>query len=247
MGRPPIGDRAMTAAERQRLRRERLRAAEPAKVAKPASKPAKATAAPASDELIEARKEIERLREEVERLRQENAALKAAVANAQRPEPRPQPKQTPQQAHAAARYQQWRHARVRFNEERAQYGGRSKSLVIDDIGRLLRSKGVLDDHVRETITNAMLPHVRDQADIEKGISRRTYRKVWADLHPQRNPAGVTAFVAFKALDVTKGGRPNRNTIVIADDNVATMSDYWRKQEERNEKAKAAAAKRKAAK
>jgi hypothetical protein len=235
----------MTAAERQRLRRERLRAAEPAKVAKPASKPAKATAAPASDELIEARKEIEWLREEVERLRQENAALKAAVANAQRPEPRPQPKQTPQQAHAAARYQQWRHARVRFNEERAQYGGRSKSLVIDDIGRLLRSKGVLDDHVRETIINAMLPHVRDQADIEKGISRRTYRKVWADLHPQRNPAGVTAFVAFKALDMTKGGRPNRNTIVIAADRVTTMSDHWRKRQERSDRAKATATKRKA--
>src|SRR5664279_4126265 len=51
MGRPPIGERAMTAAERQRLRRERLRQ----------------TAAPATDsaDLIAARAEIERLRAEL--------------------------------------------------------------------------------------------------------------------------------------------------------------------------------------
>jgi hypothetical protein len=72
MGRPPIGKRAMTDAERQRARRERLR--------KAASGPpvnAKPTAAP-SDELVAARKEIERAQAEIERLRTENATLKKA-------------------------------------------------------------------------------------------------------------------------------------------------------------------------
>jgi hypothetical protein len=104
----------------------------------------------------------------------------------------------------------------------------------------------LRDDVRDTIINAMLPHVRDQANIEKGIPRRTYRKVLADLHTDRNPAAMTAFIAFKALEVKKkDGKQAWQSIVIADEKVRTMADIRRKDEERRERARAAAAKRKA--
>ena len=93
----------------------------------------------------------------------------------------------------------------------------------------------------------MLPHVAQQANIETGISRRTYRKVLADLHTDRNPTGVTAFVAFKELDVRKDGKQAWKSIVIADDKVETMADFQRKREERSARGRAAAAKRKAAK
>jgi hypothetical protein len=62
MGRPPIGDRAMSDAERQRRRRERLsKAAGP----KPAKAAKRARAAADDRELTEARAEIERLRAEL--------------------------------------------------------------------------------------------------------------------------------------------------------------------------------------
>lgn len=63
MGRPPIGDRAMSDAERQRRRRERLSKAAGPKPAKPAKR-ARATSA----ELIEALAEIERLRARITEL-----------------------------------------------------------------------------------------------------------------------------------------------------------------------------------
>jgi hypothetical protein len=63
MGRPPIGDRAMSDAERQRRRRERLSKAAGPKPAKRAAKRARASA-----ELIEARAEIERLRARITEL-----------------------------------------------------------------------------------------------------------------------------------------------------------------------------------
>jgi hypothetical protein len=69
-----------------------------------------------------------------------------------------------------------------LEREWAKYGGRPKERVISDIERLLAGKGLADDLVRETIINAMLAQVAQQDNIERGISRRTYRKVLADLH-----------------------------------------------------------------
>lgn len=234
-GRPPKGDRAMTAAERQRLRRERLRQAEPSSVrlAREAAKAAKAAEAKpdASAELIAARAEIKRLRAEI-------AALKAG-------HPAPEVSPEPKPAKSYDRQAAGERVRAMFEadaRERAQWGGRSKSMVEADIRRLL-SGHRLSDRAMETITSVMLRHIdRDQADIERGIPRRTYRKVLADLSPDRTPGNEAEFIAFKALDVKKGGK-SWHTIVIPDDKVKTMSDYRRKREERSEKAKAAAAKR----
>jgi hypothetical protein len=141
--------------------------------------------------------------------------------------------------------------------ERAIYGGRPKHIVVDDIGRLLRGKGLADD-VKQTIIDVMLPHVAKQDNIQRGIPRATYRKVCRDLYPgppKGKHASREAFEAFTGLDVTvmkikhreeEGERiPNPKSIVIAADKVTTMADYWRKQAERSAKAKAAAAKRKA--
>jgi len=123
--------------------------------------------------------------------------------------------------------------------ECAQWGGRPKRVVIDDIKRLLSRHALhCSDAVRQIIIDTLAPHVRDQAKIERGISRRTFRKVLADLHTDRNPANAEAFIAFKKLDERDGRKTNRNTIVIADDKVRSMSDYWRKQRERSEQASA---------
>lgn len=74
MGRQPIGDKAMTGAERQRLRRERLRKAEldaPRRLGRgPAPTP--------TADLIEAQAEIKRLRKEL-------AAAHAALARVYQP------------------------------------------------------------------------------------------------------------------------------------------------------------------
>jgi hypothetical protein len=139
-----------------------------------------------------------------------------------------------------------------YDRERAQWGGRPKSLVIDDINRLLSGRLRCSDDVRQIIVDALAPHVRNQANIERGIPRRTYRKVWAALHTDQNPAAKAAFIAFTALDGTisriEGGTvkhtPNPNTIVIADDKVRSMSDLRRKRQEQSERARA---KRQAAK
>ena len=64
MGRPPIGNRAMTAAERQRLRRERMRKAE-RDIAKCLGKRAPDRDPTPAADLIEAQKEIKRLRQEL--------------------------------------------------------------------------------------------------------------------------------------------------------------------------------------
>jgi hypothetical protein len=133
--------------------------------------------------------------------------------------------------------------------ERARWGGRPRVRVVGDIERLLAGKG-LADPVMETIVNAMLPHVAEQAHIERGIPRRTYRKVWGDLHTHGKAADTDAFIAFRELDVRKDGKRNWKCIVIADDKVVTMADLDSQQErqraERSARAKAAAAKRKAA-
>ena len=114
-----------------------------------------------------------------------------------------------------------------------------------DIKSLLAVSG-LADRVKGMIIAAMLPHVAKQANIERGISRRTYRMVLADLHTDRNAADSEAFIAFKKLDAKQpNGKRNPNSIVIADDKVVTMADVRRKHQERSDKAKAAAAKRKA--
>jgi predicted RNase H-like nuclease (RuvC/YqgF family) len=72
MGRPPLGEKAMSSTERSHRRRERLRANAP-------PKPVHAFDAAEADKLT---REIERLRAEIERLRQENARLTAALAAA---------------------------------------------------------------------------------------------------------------------------------------------------------------------
>ena len=126
-----------------------------------------------------------------------------------------------------------------YDRERAQWGGRPKSLVICDIERLLLRCLRGPAAVRQTIINALAPHVRDQANIERGIPRRTFRKVLAELHTDRNPANAAAFIAFKKLDAKDGNKSNPNTIVIADDKVRSMSDLWRKQKERSERAREA--------
>jgi hypothetical protein len=240
MPRRPLGEKAMTNAERQQKRRERLRQAQPPKAAPKAKA---TTPSPPTDEVAALKKRIADLEAEVARLGSPLAEpQKQQQVHAAQTESAPKQQTIDREAMAA---------RMRANaeahdRERAQWGGRPKSLVIDDIGRLIGSRGVrLDDDVRETIINAMLPHVRDQAYIDKGISRRTYRKVLADLHTDRNSAGATAFVAFKTLDVRKDGKRAWRTIVIADDKVRTMADLQRKREEKSERARAAAAKRKA--
>jgi hypothetical protein len=142
----------------------------------------------------------------------------------------------------------------RWARECAIYGGRPRSRVVSDIEQLLRWKGHLADDavVREAIINAMLPHVAQQANIERGIPRRTFRKVWGDLLPPHGKAANTdAYIAFTGLDATVkiNGEHKRSpdSIVVADDKVTTMAEYWRKVAERSAKAKAAAAaKRKAA-
>jgi hypothetical protein len=242
MGRPPIGGKAMSAAERVRRYRERLRQAQPPKAAPKAKA---TTPSPPSDELTTLKKRIAELEAEVARLR-----APPAEPQKQQQAHGAQTKSAPKQQ-AIDREAMYARMRADFEadaRERAQWGGRPKSRVIDDIGRLLGpARNIrLDDSVRETITNAMLPHVRDQADIEKGIPRRTYRKVLADLHTDRNPAAMTAFIAFKALEVKKkDGKQAWQSIVIADEKVRTMADIRRKDEERRERARAAAAKRKA--
>jgi hypothetical protein len=206
--------------------------------------------APSADaELAKRDAEIERLRSENAALRQriselEKAAKAAAPASDAKPttppaEPKPDKPKQPKNDREEAR-ERMRADFEAYDRERAQWGGRPKSLVIDDIKRLLLGHSLSDD-VKVTITSVMLRHIdRDQADIDRGIPRRTYRKVLADLSPDRAPGNEAAFIAFKALDVKKKGTPNwSKTIVIADDKVTTMSDYWRKRQERSEKAKAA--------
>jgi hypothetical protein len=241
MGRPPIGKTAMTSAERVRRHRAKHGTGKP--VTKPVTKPNGSDDtenAALKAKLIAAHKEIERLK---------------ALASAGKTEAA-QPKQQ-QRAHEATAQQQpidreALRARMQADHEAymrecAQWGGRPKRLVIDDIKRLLRGRLHRPDDVTQTIIDTLAPHVRDQANIERGIPRRTFRKVLAELHTDRNPATVAAFIAFKRLDVRDGRKPNPNTIVIADDKVSTTADLRRKREERSERARATAAKRRAAK
>jgi hypothetical protein len=74
MGRRPIGDQAMSDAERQRRRRERLQQAAGGKPKAAQRQPAKP--APPSSELIEARKEIKRLKAELVRERAQKGKRK---------------------------------------------------------------------------------------------------------------------------------------------------------------------------
>ena len=54
-----------------------------------------------------------------------------------------------------------------------------------------------------------------------------------------------AFIAFKGLDAKRpDGKRNPKSIVIADDKMMTMADVKRKRQERSDKARAAAARRK---
>ncbi|MCP3468227.1 MULTISPECIES: hypothetical protein [unclassified Bradyrhizobium] len=224
MGRHPIGDSAISGAERIALWRKRH--AEPA-AAKPASSDAQA--------------EIARLRAEIARLTVENAALKAAAHGASRPKP----------AAPAAASRDDVAARMRADfeaekRERAKWGGRPRVRIENDIKQLLTGRS-LTNEVRDKIVDAMLPHVAQQANIERGISRRTFRMVLGDLHGPKGPTGLTrdAFEAFKKLDVPKDGKRKWMSIVIADDKVQTMADVERKRQERSDRARAAAAKRKA--
>lgn len=178
----------------------------------------------------------EELRQEVERLRHENVRLRQRVAELEEPA-RPEP---PREAAARERMRVVGEAHER---ERARWGGRPRQRVVADIRQLLAAKG-LPDVVYQRVVDAMLPHVTEQANIEKGISRRTFRKVLADLHTDRNPAAVEAFIAFKKLDAKKKGEKHRwMSVVIDDDKVQTMADFRRKRQEQSERAKAAAKRR----
>jgi len=218
MGRRPIGDRAMTAKERKQRQRHKQNVTEPVtKSAEP------------SAELIEARKEIERLRNQI-------AALKATAEPVTKPVTKPDPSPF-NEAEARERMRVLMEADAC---ERAQFGGRPRVRVVNDINQLL-AVNLVADHVKQTIIDAMLPHVAGQANIERGISRRTYRRVLADLHPDRDAANSEAFMIFKKLDAKRpDGKRNRNSIVIADDKVTTVADYRRRQQERSDKASAAA-------
>jgi hypothetical protein len=220
MGRPPIGKVAMTSAER--VARYRAKHG----ITKPSA---------AGDARLQAR---------IAELQAENAALAARIRELEQPTKaeRPSPRATPQKplrpdraAMAAQMQAQWEADK----REMAQWGGRPKSLVIDDIKRLLQGRGHRPDDVTQTIIDALAPHVRDQANIERGIPRRAFRKALADLHTDRNPANAAAFIALKELDEKHAnGKPNRGTIVIADNKVRSMSDYWRKRQEQSERARA---------
>ena len=95
MGRPPIGDRAMSAAERKRRQRAKQEYRDKATVTKPAAPQVEAVAA--GDAAAQAK--IAALEQELAAAKQENAALKAEVAklkaaatDAQQREPPPLPR-----------------------------------------------------------------------------------------------------------------------------------------------------------
>lgn len=186
------------------------------------------------------RAEIERLRTENAELRAENTELRERVREQARPTdaapPKPeQPK--PQQYDREEMAARMRATRDAHEREIAMYGGRPRDNVLDAIKRLLTNRR-LTNRVIEVIAEVMLPYVATQDNIERGISRRTYRKVLADLHPDRSKGNSELFDAFKGLDVPKDGKRKWPCIVIPDEKVTTMADYWRKREERSAKAKA---------
>lgn len=228
-------------------------------------KPAGATADPSSQEQIAAL--TKQLAAAKARIAELEAALASARAEIERltpkpkaeaapmPKPKPTPEaQTPKRraqptpAEWAATMAQMRADAEAHARERAMWGGRTKAMLVRDIEYLFQGRvvGVPDD-VKQIIINAMLPHVREQTNIERGIARRTYRKVLADLHTDRSNGNVAAFVAFKAVDALRpDGKRNLRSIVIADDKVRTRADVERTRQVRSAKAKAAAAARKAA-
>jgi hypothetical protein len=198
----------------------------------------------------------------VRQLETENAELRARIAEleksqaahpvrAAKAETAPEQRPKPAAFNEAEMRERIRADREAYQRELAQYGGRRRENVVDDIRRLLTWKGHLSgERVIEAIINALLPHVAQQDNIERGIPHSTYRKVLGGLHGPTGPMGAArdAFEAFKGLRVKRpDGQKNSNSIVIADDKVTTMADYWRKQQERRDKARAAAAARRQSK
>ena len=270
MPRHPDGERAMTPAERLHKHREKLRQAqglkpdplnearkEIAALREQLAAASGATADPSSQEQIAAL--TKQLAAAKARIAELEAALASARAEIERltPKPKaeaapmPKPKaETPKRrsqptpAEWAATMAQMRADAEAHARERAMWGGRTKAVLVRDIEYLFQGRvvGVPDD-VKQIIINAMLPHVREQTNIERGIARRTYRKVLADLHTDRSNGNVEAFVAFKALDALRpDGKRNPRSIVIADDKVRTRADVERTRQARSAKAKAAARK-----
>lgn len=212
MPRHPIGDRAMTDAERQRRRREKLRQERPA--------PDEAT--------------------RVRQLEAEVARLRSRIAELERLTEASPPVQSAAPEDPAAKMRRLHEEMLRENAQWG--GRPRARVVGDIGRLLARKGALSDDNpVTETIINVMLKYVGDQTNIELGIPRRVYRRVLADLSPDCAPGNEAAFIAFKARDAKKdNGKPNLRSIVLADDKVRTMADERRKRQERSDRAKAAA-------
>lgn len=172
MPRRPIGDHPMTDAERQRRRRERLRQEKlTAEVGGHAEPIAQ------EQRIWELETELAVLRDRIVELEMSRVAAIKPVASTE----------------ASTTV-------VRPMSEREK--GERESVRQDVEGLLRLHRRDLPDGIYETVVGAFMAQFDDLKgiSIRHGISRRTYRKILAMLHPDRAPAAKATFIAFKELE-----------------------------------------------